>query len=413
MRIAVVHGVGFFYSGGGEKLVIQEVLGLRERGHQVECFAPVVDPRRCFPGWLERVGAQRVVPRLPGALPYGDAVAVIAASYDARRVARRFRGFDVVLAANQPGPHLAWWAAQEHGVPYVIYLAQPLRLLHPRAIDRGNGVSAKRDYDLLHRLAPLGRRTIEVADERSVAGARLALANGTYMRGVLERVYARPFVSCPAGAALVEGDADRARGDIVVNGARIRKPFVLLTNRHFPQKRFEYAIEALDHPELARRGTELVISGQATAYTARLRRLVASRGLAERVRFVGLASEADLARLYAAAACYVYPSPEEDFGMGVVEAMAAATPVVAWDHAGPTGTMVQGQTGYLVPAGDVAAFAERVAEIVTDEPLARRLGRAAQTHVRSNFTLQRHLDGIETALGAAATAGRSVGARIA
>ncbi len=381
--------------------MIQQVEGLRARGHEVECFAPVVDPKRCFPGWLERIGARRIGPLLPRALPYGDALAVIAASYSGRGIARHLRGLDVVLAANQPGPHLAWWAAKEHAVPYVIYLAQPLRLLYPRTIDRGNGASAKRDYDLLHRLAPLARRTIATADTRSVAGATIALANGGYMRDVLERVYARPFVSCPAGAALLEGDNDRARGELFVNGVTVRKPFMLLTNRHFPQKRFEYAVEALEHPDLAARRTELVISGQETVYSARVRRLVAERGLADRVHFVGLTDEATLARLYATAAVYVYPSPEEDYGMGLVEAMGAATPVVAWNFAGPTRTVIDGETGYLVRPGDAAAFADRIADLVTDEELARRLGQRAREHVRANFTVRRHIDGLEAALRAA------------
>ncbi len=392
--------------------MIQEVLGLRERGHEVECFAPVVDPKRCFPGWLEHVGAHRVGPPLPGWLPYGDALAAIVSSYAARRASRQLRDFDVILAANQPGPHLAWWAAKEQGVPYVIYLAQPLRLLHLRTIDRGNGVSANRDHDLLHRLAPLARGLISSADTRSVAGADVALANGTYMRGVLESVYGRPFLSCPAGARLIEGDRDRTRGDLAVNGWRFRKPFVLLTNRHFPQKRFEYAIDALEHPDLARHGVELVITGQETAYTRALRRLVARYGLAERVRFIGLTTEDDLRRLYAAAAAYVYPSPEEDFGMGVVEAMAAATPVVAWNFAGPTGTIVDGVTGYLVPPGDGASFAERVARLVADPALARRLGRSGQERARASFTLKRHLDGIEEALATAAN-GRAARERTA
>jgi hypothetical protein len=42
MKIALVH-LGFFYSGGGEKLVFEEVRGLRARGPQVDCYAPFVE----------------------------------------------------------------------------------------------------------------------------------------------------------------------------------------------------------------------------------------------------------------------------------------------------------------------------------------------------------------------------------
>ena len=66
----------------------------------------------------------------------------------------------------------------------------------------------------------------------------------------------------------------------------------------------------------------------------------------DQIYFVDLVNESDLSRLYKAAVLYVYPSPEEDFGMGIVEAMAAGTPMIAWNNGGPTGTVKDGQTGY-------------------------------------------------------------------
>ena len=402
LRVAVLHGVGFFYSGGGEKLVIQQVLGLRERGHVVDCYAPIVDAKRSFPGWLEQIAARRLAPRLPGWLRFPDALAIIAMSIAAPLLARRLRDYDVVLAANQPAGWVAWWARRLHGVPYVLYLAQPNRLLYPRAIDRERTVIVKPDYLFLRAIAPLIRPLVHWADRHSVAGAREALANGRYMTRVLSHVYGRTFRSCPAGSEIVIGNSERFAGELCVNGTLIRKPFILLTNRHYPQKRFEVAIESLRDPALSATGASLVITGQETEYTESLRRMVARFGLSDRVHFTGLTSEADLAALYASAASYVYPSPEEDYGMGVVEAMAAATPVVAWDHAGPTGTMVDGVTGYLVSPDRPELFAERTARLVSDESLSRRLGRGAQERVIRDFTFHGHIESLEHALADAA-----------
>src|SRR6202007_380117 len=46
--VAVFH-CSFPYSGGGERIVLEEVLGLRARGYGVECFAPTVDAKACYP----------------------------------------------------------------------------------------------------------------------------------------------------------------------------------------------------------------------------------------------------------------------------------------------------------------------------------------------------------------------------
>src|ERR1700716_2440453 len=73
-RIAVFH-CGFTYSGGGERLVIEEVLGLRRRGYEVECYAPTVDQNRCHPDLIRDVRVRTFLPQLPRWFPYREAAA--------------------------------------------------------------------------------------------------------------------------------------------------------------------------------------------------------------------------------------------------------------------------------------------------------------------------------------------------
>ena len=63
-QIAVFH-CGFTYSGGGERIVIEEVLGLRRRGFKVECYAPTVDASRCYPDLIGEVRVRTFLPQLP------------------------------------------------------------------------------------------------------------------------------------------------------------------------------------------------------------------------------------------------------------------------------------------------------------------------------------------------------------
>src|SRR5256714_14626906 len=77
-RIAVFH-CGFTYSGGGERIVIEEVLGLRRRGYDVECYAPTVDQSRCFPDLIGGGRGETVLPPLPRRVPLREAVAMGAA----------------------------------------------------------------------------------------------------------------------------------------------------------------------------------------------------------------------------------------------------------------------------------------------------------------------------------------------
>src|SRR5258708_12535462 len=72
-RIAVFH-CGFTYSGGGERIVIEEVLGLRRRGYDVECYAPTVDQTRCYPDLIGDVRVKTFLPQLPRWFPFREAV---------------------------------------------------------------------------------------------------------------------------------------------------------------------------------------------------------------------------------------------------------------------------------------------------------------------------------------------------
>ncbi len=404
LRIAIFH-LGFFYSGGGEKLVLQEVRELRARGHAVEVYAPIVDPAACFPDLLAEIRPRALLRRLPNIAGVGDGLTLLGSALLAPALARGIDA-DVYVGANQPGAHLAREAARAHGRRYVVYLNQPNRLLSARAVDlETRPLVIKKDFFLLDTAASLGRPVLNRLDRRSVRDAAVRLGDGAYMTSILRSYYGGAWRSCPAATRPAAHEpvdqAERTRGTVHIGRRAIRRPFVLLTNRHYPQKRFEWMFPVIARVRERYPDATLVITGSDTAYTDVLRRQADERGLRSAIRFMGLVSERELAELYAAAAVYVYPSPEEDFGMGIVEAMGCGTPVVAWDHAGPTGIITDGSDGYRVELGDIAAFGGRVIELLDDPALRERIGRGAWRTAAARFSFTAHTDILEAALHAA------------
>lgn len=402
LRIAIFH-FGFFYSGGGEKLVLEEIKGLRKLGHDVTCFAPYIDRERCFPGVLEMAEVQTLLPPPPKYLPFRHAISVLLCCLLVPLMALRFRKFDVFLGANQPAPWLTFVLSKILKKPYVIYLAQPFRLLHPRRIDLENGLRINDgDQHLVRILTKIGNPIINLADRISVKNADAILTNGSYVRRWIEGIYNCQSIECPAGCYPLHKEDlkfdNRYNGNVVVNGVVIPKPYVLLTNRHAPQKRFEYAIWGLKIINKVIPDLCLVITGQETQYTHELRYLVESLRLQNRVFFVGLVDEKELSNLYQEAALYVYPSPEEDFGMGIIEAMAAGVPVVAWKNGGPTVTVVDGETGFLVEPYQDRIFAEKMLRLANDPVLGEMMGRAGHKRAVKLFSYERHIVLLEQAL---------------
>lgn len=396
-RIAVFH-CGFTYSGGGERLVIEEVLGLRRRGYEVECYAPTVDASRCYPDLIADVKVKTFLPQLPRWLPYREAVQMAATSLLMPLYAWRFRGVDAIIGCNQPSAWIAWWAARLMDVPYLVYLNQPNRLVYPRAIDRQTGWISNPDYHLLAAIVLRATGFVTWADRRSVQEADQLLVNGNYIGDIIRHTYRRDAIDCPAGCHVASSGfplplESRFSGGLTVNGYPIRRPYVLLTNRHYPQKRFDLAIKAMAEVRRQHPRVQLVIAGSETSHTECLKLLAAQFGMADSVLFLGAVADDELQQLYAGAAVYVYPAPEEDFGMGVIEAMSKGVPVVAWNQAGPTVTVAPG-TGYLADPLDVHDYATGIAHYLDDRAENGATGRRAFERAR-RFDWERHIDILE------------------
>ena len=112
--------------------------------------------------------------------------------------------------------------------------------------------------------------------------------------------------------------------------------------------------------------------------------------MAERVVLFCQVSEANLHRWDREAAVYCCQAPEEDFGMGVIEAMAWGVPVVAWNFAGPTVTVLDGETGFLAEPYNVGHYADAMSWLLQDPKLRSRMGAAARHRVERYFTWDRH-----------------------
>jgi len=179
-------------------------------------------------------------------------------------------------------------------------------------------------------------------------------------------------------------------------GLPLDEPILLQLGRMVPRKGVDTAVEAfarLVERHGWMRGRLLVVGGEsddpdpvATPELGRLRALASQLGVADRVQFVGRRGRAELRRYYSAADVFVTTPWYEPFGITPVEAMACGTPVVGADVGGIRFSVLDGETGYLVPPRDPDAVAERVARIVADPALHERLGRAAIERARRLFT---------------------------
>jgi phosphatidylinositol alpha 1,6-mannosyltransferase len=94
--------------------------------------------------------------------------------------------------------------------------------------------------------------------------------------------------------------------------------------------------------------------------------------------FAGHQTGDELARWYASADVFVFPSTTETFGNVVAEAQASEVPPIVVDRGGPPELIVPGETGWIARANDPADLAARVESLLRDPDRRRRMGRAAR-----------------------------------
>lgn len=166
-------------------------------------------------------------------------------------------------------------------------------------------------------------------------------------------------------------------------------PFLLLAARLTGWKGQEMMIEAMSRLT-ATPDAVLILAGKAekAGEVAALRAEARRAGVGGRVRIVGAVD--DMPAAYALADLVVAPSIlPESFGRGVAEAGAMARPVIASPLGGPAETIVHDRTGWLVPAGDVGAWARAIDAALALGPDARvRIGRAARDRVTEHYSLR-------------------------
>jgi len=124
-----------------------------------------------------------------------------------------------------------------------------------------------------------------------------------------------------------------------------------------------------------------------------LERLIEDLDLAQRVRLKGWID--DVVQLLPTLDLFVSPSRSEPFGLSIIEAMAAGTPVIATMSEGALEIIEDEKTGRLVPIGDVAAMAKAISELLSDPAQRRSLSANAGRVVREQFSLERMIEATE------------------
>jgi N-acetyl-alpha-D-glucosaminyl L-malate synthase BshA len=110
-------------------------------------------------------------------------------------------------------------------------------------------------------------------------------------------------------------------------------------------------------------------------------------GVTDRVRFIG--RQDAIEEFTGIADLYLLPSELESFGLSALEAMACGVPVIGSDAGGLPEVVVNGETGFLVPVGDIESMVTHARDLLVHEERRREMGVACQRRASELFNAER------------------------
>jgi glycosyltransferase involved in cell wall biosynthesis len=328
---------------GGAEIHLHEVFGrLADRGHEVTLLTSSW-PGAAARGHLDGMDVHRVGGR--------HTFSLVAPGYYRRELARR--GFDIVIEDLNKVPVFApFWA----GVPVVLLVHH---LFGATAFQEA-GLAVAGTTWLLERPLPLAFRRVAVQ----------AVSEST-ADDLVDRGFRRDAIE------VIENGVDLDFYSPAPGVERFPEPTLLYLGRLQKYKRVDLVIQAVARLRDTGLRANLVVAGQGVHRPA-LEDLVRGLRLEGQVEFAGFVSEAHKRELFQRTWLHVLTSPKEGWGISNIEAAACGTATIASDSPGLRDSVRHGETGYLVPHGNVDALAGQIRTVLRDPALRDDLGARAR-----------------------------------
>ncbi len=370
-KIKVLYVIGQLDRGGAERQLLELATRLPK-----DRFEPVVC---CLgrPGPLGREIEESGVRLVVHAKPVGNF------SGASRKLARLVRAERPVIL------HAFLSSANWRGLVVGRLLRVPIVITSMRNVDvhtkfRGNAIERLLSSITDQVIANAGAVKDYVAEMHWVDPRRIRVVyNGISVERVLGRATGTP------GGAEAPWVTDVPAGESFPGSGAGEGPTVTVIASLTPKKDHRTFLAAAARIASERPEVRFLVVGDGPL-RAELSEHAKDLGLGDAVTFAG--STDKVGAVLASTDVFVLTSIKEGCSNVILESMAAGRPVVATSVGGNPELIAEGETGFLLPVGDAEGIARRVLDLLGDEELRRRMGRAGRERVLARYTTEHMVD---------------------
>jgi glycosyltransferase involved in cell wall biosynthesis len=412
MKIAMIH-TPRLGRGGGERQALTLANELQKRGHRVEIFVSALNAENSYPELLKDL-IVNVIPhplgdKTPRWLTPIEAARTQQAGEEAtvqtsqlrewmrRNMGRQIytipnelptminigrkipKGFDIINNHNYPSEWAAFAAKKRLDAPIVWMCNEPPFWFFVPELRRGLRKVNWFVYNIVDKIA------VEYIDE--------ILVLSHIAEGYVRKAYNRPSKVVRSGI-----DAERfsrATGKATRGKYDLRNDFVLLQVGNIElNKRQIDTVRALK--TLSQRYSRIKLVFDGGGRREELVQLAEKLGVKDKILFLRSKSDEELAEVYAACDVFLFPA-QITWGLAVVEAMAAAKPVIVSKRCGASEIIQDNVNGLLIEHANPVDMAKKVELLLNDTGMRRKLGENAREYVRKNLSWEKYAARMESA----------------
>jgi len=411
MRVAMIH-TPFQNRTGGERQILRLAIELQKMGHEVEIFTNHVN-RSTYPEFFDQVKINVIPYPLAGKVP-------------SQWVPEMIPSTTPQTSSGQPEKagffRKKWsrvrklWLGQYYvnHIPYMLELGRKI----PKKFDIINnhnfmtewaGFVAKNRLKVplvwmcnepsywffapdKSRFRNINWPVWELIDRTSVKYVDEIMVLSHVSEGYVRKAYDRSSTIVRTGVDIEL--FQNATGQSLREKYNLQDSFVLLFVGGSIYARRSNIIRAL--AVLAKKHENVKLILDTPREREMLASLAANLGLKDKVILLNSKSDRELAEVYAACDCFVYPSSASPWGLVVTEAMAAAKPVIVSQQVGTSEIITNYVNGIIIDNATPERIAEQVEVLLENPDLCRKLGDNAYEYVKENLSWRKYAERVES-----------------
>ncbi|MHA1272441.1 MAG: glycosyltransferase family 4 protein [Promethearchaeota archaeon] len=387
MKITFVTSHLTLYGGGG--IFVQNYANaLAQKGHKINVVAQKVDRSKYY--FRDEIK----VFEIGGALP-SNPFHWLEFHHIIKKYIKVINQLDTEILFSQyfPSNYICAKARKKEGLKHVYYCHEPFRYFHDKVFYSTMPIKLRIIISFL-------RVFFKRYDIKGARDADIITCNSKFTKNRVKKTYNREGIVHYQGVQCdLESINDNQYSPHPINSFRLnfKYIFALGLSHHLKGARellmiFNSIIKEIPNIRLIIGGT--IEKQNKLMLKKMIRQLRIPRN---KIIFKGFIPNSELDFYYSNSLITLFTAKDEAYGYIPLESMKNGTPVVAFEG-GPSETIVDGITGFVIKKDDIRDFARKVIEIIKNPELRAKLSKNAQSHVFKNFNFKKSVENLEKIL---------------